>query len=1303
MFLHNFFERQVDLLPHKPAIIFGQSTWTYFQVERLSNQLAHRLKDIGIGPGKLVGIYLDRSEKPIISILAILKAGGGYVPIDPNCPQERILHILTTADIDTVITESSLSGQFPQNNVNNMIILDHEQDNLARQLDQRIPTSTLQIKPDDICYVIFTSGTTGRPKGVVVEHRNAVNFVQSFSMVCQLNSHDRIYQGFSLGFDGSIEEIWMAYASGAALVVANGEVCKIGSEVARLINEQQVTFFSTVPTLLSLINEELPSVRLLIVSGEVCSPELVEIWANGKRRMLNVYGPTETTVNATYDECSPGKPITIGLPLRNYEVFVLDENLQPVQQGNCGELFIGGLGVSRGYLNQPEMTTKHFMERNRDKQLVSDKIYKTGDLVKINPDGKLVFLGRVDSQVKIRGYRIEITEIESVLSEHSDIQTAAVKVIENESVQELAAFVVLSPRVAGLDRDSVLELCKNRLPDYMVPSYLDSIQTLPRLASGKVDRTLLPDQVTPLYKKSTQVIAPTNCLEKQIVTIFEQVTKVTPISIEDNFFTDLGGYSLLAAQAVTLLRESFELDVAIRDIYENPTAKKLADCLDIQSQSAFSEVEMAGEREGSPKNDIAPVSCLTRGLCHFFQAISLMLFYGAYPALLTLYVLLGTMFVEEQLTLLGTLSGGIAITLGAYFLGLVLIIACKWLVIGRFKVGEYPLWGLYYFRWWFVSRLQNFSGMNLFVGTPIINLFWRLMGAKIGKGVTLDTDLGSAFDLISVGDNSSVGNETQLLGYRVQNGKLILGSVNIGQRCFVGIHSCLGLNTVMEDDSALGDLSLLPDSTRIEKGAYVKGSPAKPSSLTVSAYPTYKRHPIRYSLIHTVAIAFMGFFLFAAQLPIALLILWVFHNWGGSFGLVSIYLSLPLGILTFCLSVALAKYILLPRVSAGVYPIESGFYVRKWLIDSLMRLSTKALKPLYTTIYLPTWLRMLGAKIGRRAEISTVSQISPELITIDDESFFADGAIIAGRHFHLGYIELSCSYIGKRSFLGNNAILPIGSDIGNNCLLGCLSSPPESYQRIPDNSEWLGSPSFRLPHRKKVGGFSERVTFKPTLKLYVQRLTIDALRILIPGVIGVTGLLGLSVVSYLSLSSLGLAKTLLISPLMGILSALFFICTVVLLKTMVMGTYKPVIKPLWSVYVWLNEMINGAYESVFAPTVIPLLGTPYCVPFFKAMGCKIGKRAFIETTLFSEFDLVSIGDDVAINKGVVVQNHLFEDRIMKSDFLHIGNACNVGNMTVVLYSSTMGDGATIGPLSLLMKGEVLQQNSQLQGIPIESV
>ncbi|MGH8904889.1 MAG: Pls/PosA family non-ribosomal peptide synthetase, partial [Egibacteraceae bacterium] len=341
----------------------------------------------------------------------------------------------------------------------------------------------------------------------------------------------------------------------------------------------------------------------------------------------------------------------------------------------------------------------------------------------------------------------------------------------------------------------------------------------------------------------------------------------------------------------------------------------------------------------------------------------------------------------------------------------------------------------------------------------------------------------------------------------------------------------------------------------------------------------------------------------------------------------------------------------------------------------------------------------MGARIGPRAELSTVHSFAPELIDVGPESFFADGSIIGGRRVNRGVFEVAINRIGRRSFVGNSAVLPVGVSLGDGCLLGVQSIPPHGGSRVPDGSEWLGSPSFPLTHRPKVGNFDGTVTFHPTRMLYLQRAIVDGLRILIPGYLALAALVAWSVLMYWTVHHAGIAVTVAVAPMAAILIGVCTVAVVAGLKKAVMGTFKPEIKPLWSMYVWLNEMVNGAYESVVAPVLAPLLGTPFVVPLLRLMGCRIGSHTYIATTLMSEFDLVEIGDYAALNHGAVIQNHLFEDRVFKSSHLTIGPEASVGNMSVILYDSRMQRGAVVGPLSLLMKGETLGEGTRWNGIP----
>ncbi len=1314
--LHELFEYQVDQCPSQVALIYQDRQYTYAELNALANRLARYLRSRGVKAGDLVGLYLQRSDQPIATILAVLKLGAGYVPIDPSYPVERARYIVDHAKIATVVTEAALVTQAADFFTGSPITLDRDGDAIDRQSSARLAEDEGQAGPHDLCYVLFTSGTTGQPKGIMTEHHSVVKFALSFNESCQITPADRIYQGFSLGFDGSVEELWMAFSNGATLVVGPPEAARDGDAVRRIFETHQITVFSTVPTFLSMVPGNLPNVRLIIVSGEACPPELVRRWAAPFRRLLNVYGPTETTVNATVAECVPDQPVTIGKPLRGYETYVLDEALQPVPPGQPGELYIGGPGLARGYLNAPELTAKAFVPHPFAPPEDPQRIYRTGDLVQWDDDGNLRFLGRIDGQVKIRGYRIELSEIESVLREDGQIYQAVVHVHETEGLKELAAYVVLHDPAVSFDRDCVLQRLRDRLPPYMVPSYLDVLPELPTLASGKVDRKRLPTPATSLVSSRRTIVAPRNEQDEQIVAVWEKLLQVSPLSIEEDFFLDLGGYSLLAAQAVTELRERFGMEIALADIYTHPTVTRLSDRL---AQRLATDQESAADSVHRSEHDVsvttrartssqvcAEMGWLRRWSCVALQGLTLLLGYGLASQVALGVVLLAipawTGLIPAPLFLL-VLSVAIFVSHPLLIASTILV---KWILIGRFRAGEYPVWGFYYYRWWVVSRLQELAGVGRFSGTPVMSWYYRLMGAQVGPACVIDTPNCVAYDLVSLGEETSIGSQSQLLGYRVEDGLLKIGRIEIGSRCFVGSQCCLGLNTRMENDSYLDDLSLLPDGAVMRTGESRQGAPAQPASVVlppIDAGRTRRRHPIFFGILHFIAGELVGELILLALLPLAAFVV-LAHHWGGpTAALAALFLGIPPSVVVFCLVTACLKWLVLPRARPGVYSVESLWYVRKKGVDTLLETASYFVYPLYTTIYLRPWLRLLGARIGSMAELA-VCQLTPDLTEIGEGSFVADGAMVGGSRYFRNQVQVATSHVGDRSFVGNASILPVGAAMGSNCLLGVTSLTPGGAHAVtPDDTEWLGSPAFQLPYRRKVEGFEHAQLFQPTLGLYIQRMMIDAVRIVLPMFLVVMGSLVFVASVVAAVSFLPLPYVFAVAPLAGIGVVAGLILSVCLVKWLLMGRYHPVIKPLWCPYVWFNEVVNGVYETIGATLTEPAMGSPYFNLFLRWMGCKVGRWAFIESSLFSEFDLVEIGDYAALNRECIVQNHLFEDRIMKSSYCRIGRNSSIGNMSVVLYDTEVKPGAWIGPLSLLMKGETVPPDSRSLGIPTRTL
>src|SRR6266571_8315905 len=428
--LHEFFEAQADARPQAIALIIEGRRITYSELEQQANRLARYLHKQRVGPGSIVAILLPRSLNAYTAILGTIKAGAAYLPLDPEHPADRISYILRDSRVETLLTTASLASHHPGFH-GCVIVVDADAGSIRSETHTRFPTGEIELGPGDLCYVIYTSGSTGRPKGVQVGHRSVCNLVEAEAQVFQLAPEDRVCQIASLSFDLSVEEIWLAFQAGASLVPAPHELSHGGPDLSKFLTEHQVTVLSCVPTLLSMLDEEIPSLHLLILGGEVCPENLVGRWARPGRRMVNTYGPTETTVTATHADLTPGKPVTIGRPLPGYLIRLLDTNLKPVPEGAIGEICIGGIGVAQGYVGRPEKTRARFIRDPYTQDEVESRLYRTGDLGRFDAEGNLEFIGREDSQVKLWGFRIELAEIESVMMEHERVLSAACTVRED--------------------------------------------------------------------------------------------------------------------------------------------------------------------------------------------------------------------------------------------------------------------------------------------------------------------------------------------------------------------------------------------------------------------------------------------------------------------------------------------------------------------------------------------------------------------------------------------------------------------------------------------------------------------------------------------------------------------------------------------------------------------------------------------------------------------------------------------------------------------------------------------------------
>ncbi|MFB2896611.1 amino acid adenylation domain-containing protein, partial [Aerosakkonemataceae cyanobacterium BLCC-F50] len=592
-FVHQLFEEISERNPDAVALVYEEQYFTYRELNHRANQLAQYLQSLGVGTDVIVGLCVERSPSMIVGLLGILKAGGVYLPLDPNNPKERLNYIFQDTQLKILITQEKLLSQLPDR-VEKIFCLDRDWLLISESKPVKLTT---KLQPNHLAYIIYTSGSTGQPKGAMIEHGSLINFILAANHQYGLTSTDRTLQFASISFDLSLEEIFTCLLVGATLVLRTEEMLSSSEEFWRRCQEWQLTILS-LPTaywhqlVAELQNQtaQIPSsIRKLIIGGEEAQLEKVKLWQNrvadlpNPPQLFNAYGPTETTITATihlFD--SVASEVVIGRPINNVQTYILDQNLQPVPINVAGELYIGGAGVGRGYLNLPELTDEKFIPNPFDIN-PNSRLYKTGDLACYLPDGAIKYLGRIDNQVKIRGFRIELREIETVLLQNQQVKTALVVVRDDHRDQKtLVAYIVPQPQQTVTVSD-LRQYLKAKLPEYMVPSAFVLLESLPLTTNGKVDRRALP--APDFQSQLDKFEAPRTPIEEMLVQIWSQVLKVEQVGIHDNFF-ELGGHSLLATQLISRVRKVFQVELPLREFFATPTVGELAQSINrLQQQN----------------------------------------------------------------------------------------------------------------------------------------------------------------------------------------------------------------------------------------------------------------------------------------------------------------------------------------------------------------------------------------------------------------------------------------------------------------------------------------------------------------------------------------------------------------------------------------------------------------------------------------------------------------------------------------------------------------------------------------------
>ncbi|MER7959228.1 Pls/PosA family non-ribosomal peptide synthetase [Streptomyces sp. NPDC096030] len=1265
--LVDVFEASVRAYPDELALDDGSGRLTYRALAAEVERRRRALVAAGVGLGDRVGVRVPSGTNELYAaVLAVLAAGAAYVPVDAEDPDERAELVFAEAGVRAVVG----AGQR----------IDVVAPGTAGPVGARTPGAT-RPSPEHDAWIIFTSGSTGRPKGVAVSHRSAAAFVDAeaalFLVEEPIGPGDRVMAGLSVAFDASCEEMWLAWRYGACLVPVPRSQVRSGADLGPWLVEQEITVVSTVPTLAALWEPEtLDEVRLLIFGGEACPPELTQRLVTEGREVWNTYGPTEATVVACASLLTGEEPIRIGLPLNGWELAVVDESGEPVPMGGSGQLVIGGVGLAR-YLD-PEKDAEKYAPLE---SLGWERAYRSGDLVRAEPEG-LVFLGRGDEQIKLGGRRIELGEVDAALQALPGVAGAAAAVRTARSGNQLLVGYLVTQD--GWDHAAAVERLRAELPAALVP-LLAPVPELPTRTSGKVDRDALPWPLPDL-----ETTGPAEQLYGTEAWLAEQWSETLGVAVTgaaDDFFA-IGGNSLAAAQLTTRLRTRYP-SAAVVDIYQQPTLRKLARRLEksVQDDGAARTVEPVPLRSGVVQTVLLLPLFTVVGLRWSVALLALgnvLRWFGSYPWAPTA----SWWLVAAGAALLFSPPGRLAIAAGG-----------ARLLLRGVKAGRHPRGGSVHLRLWTAERLAECVGATSLTGSWL-ERYARALGAKVGPDVDLHS-LPPVTGMLKLGRGCAVESEVDLSGYWLDGDRLEVGPVKVGAGAVVGTRSMLfpGARVGKRAEVAPGSAV----AGQIPTGQRWAGAPAGKLGKAKRNWP--KERPVR-ALRWRATYGVTGFLLTAlpvlAALP-ALLVASRFVPAGAGLAeaLPGALLAVVPGALAYGFAYASLVLVSVRLLSLGLrtgsHPTHSRVAWQAWTVTQLMDLARETLFPLYAGLITPVWLRLLGMKIGRGAEVSTVLAL-PSLTTVGEGAFLADDTLTAPYELGGGWVRIGHSEIGRRAFLGNSGMTAPGRTVPDDGLVGVLSATPKKAKK---GSSYLGLPPVRLP---RAAADSDRSrTYDPPARLLWARGLVELCRLVPVFCSAALAILTVAALCALATTALGVWGTALLSGAV-LLAAGTAACLVsAAAKWLLVGRHRTGEHPLWCGFVWRNELADTFVEVLAVPWLIGSVpGTPLMALWLRGLGARIGRGVWCESYWLPETDLVVLGDAVSVNRGCVLQTHLFHDRILRTDTVVLREGATLGPGGIVLPGSSVGARSTLGPASLVMAGESVPADTRWLGNPIEA-
>ncbi|MHA6630538.1 Pls/PosA family non-ribosomal peptide synthetase [Pseudonocardia sichuanensis] len=1339
--LDHLFEERCDWVstygrPGQLAVDAGEESLTYEELDARANRTARYLRLRGADAGDRIALLFDRATDAYVAMLAVLKIGAVYVPLDVGFTADRMAHIVEDARVRTVLSTTAVADRVQRIEEltagrAELVHLDRAARLIDEQSPHRLVAAERGVRDDQLAYIIYPAGSDERPRGVAIDHRSICNFVKVAAEVYGIGPRDRVYQALSLAFDFSVEEIWVPWMRGATLVPRPAGVRLQGRDLHEFLVTQRVSAMCCVPGVLATIPADLPGLRFLLVAGAACPPELVRRWHRPGRRFVGVYGPTEATVSAAWTQLHPDKPPTIGVPLPTYSTVVLDPDdpYRALPHGEIGEIGIAGIGLSCGYLDRAELTEKAFIPDFLGIPAnPSRRIYRTGDLGRVDAHGEIEHHGRVDRD-ETRGYRSELAEIESLLLRAPEIVQAVTAggVAPPEALApapapaaspatgvETALAEVLAA-VLGVDRvPAGSHFFSDLGADSMVMAqFCARVRKRPDLPSVSMKDIYRNPTVRAL---ATALAGPAPVLlEHSLAEVLADVLKAEQVAVGSHFFDDLGADSMVMAQFCARVRKRADLpSVSMKDVYRNPTIAGLA--------SAFAEPAPAGQApphavpqppaEPAPFELEEPVGTPHHVLCGALQLLTIV----GYAYLTAFVAIRGIEWVATgpdavQVYLRSLLFAG------ASFVGLSLLsVVAKWLVVGRWTPRRIRVWSLAYFRFWLVKMLIRTNPLVLFAGSPLYVLYLRSLGATIGRGaVVLSPHVPVCTDLLTIGEGAVVRKDSHFSCYRAHDGLIQTGAVTLGRDVVVGEATVLDIHTAMGDGAQLGHSSSLHTGQTVPAGRRWHGSPAVPTDVDYRAVAPARCGGLRRVVFSAVQLLNVLLFLplllgtgvlVAARIPHLTDLLgtgppavteWRFHLQA-----VAVSYWVFLG----SLLVGLLMVVTVPRVLRPLVPpdtVHPLYGVRYWAHRVIGRITNvKYFTELFgDSSYIVGYLRCLGYRLSPVEQTGSnfgaaVKHDNPFLSAVGTGTVVADGLSFVNADFSNTSFRVARVSVGRNNFLGNNIAYPAQGRTGDNCLLATKVMVPVDGD-VREGVGLLGSPSFEIPRSVERDSNLELQSPAELRRRLAEKnahnVTTIALRLLVRW-------LHLLLVTVLGMVCIDLYQSW-GAPLIALVAALLPLVSVgyfVLVERAVTGL-KAFVPNGCSIYdraFWRHERF---WKVPFTQYLQAFNGTPFKNLIWRMLGVRIGRRVFDDGCVITEKSFVAIGDGCTLNAGTVVQAHSQEDGAFKSDLVTIGAHCTLGVGAFVHYGVTMGDGAVLAPDSFLMKGEEVPPHERWGGNP----